>query len=80
MLSYGALSQDLNHPIDVAQLFEEKVLSDININSGQSNTERRVVLLKATRSAVHINHNNLVVFADVLKRFIENILLKCHLQ
>ena len=72
---YEALSQDFHHPIDVAQiLFQEEVLSDMtNINSGQSDSERRTVFLKAIRSAVHINHHNLALFSSILKRFTENV-------
>ena len=39
----------------------------------RSQSERRTVLLKAVRGAVHVNHHNLEVFASVLKRFTENV-------
>ena len=75
---YGTLSQYLHHPINVAQLLcEEKVISDTTLShvqdSGRSQSERRTVLLKALRSAVHINHHNLEVFASVLKHSSENV-------
>ena len=75
---YGTLSRHLRYPINVAQLLcEEKVISDITLShvqdSERSQSERKTVLLKSLRHAVHINHHNLEVFASVLKRFTENV-------
>ena len=75
---YGTLSQYLHHPINVAQLLcEEKVISDTTLSyvqdSGRSQSERKTILLKALRSAVHISHHNLEVFASVLKHSSENV-------
>ena len=74
---YGALSQYLLHPINIAQhLCELEILSDTTLayieDSGQLQSER-TVLLRAIRHAVHINHHNLEVFASVLKRITENV-------
>ena len=74
---YGTLSQYLHHPNNVAQLLcQEKVISDTTLSQVQDNqrsqSERKTVLLKALRSAVHIDHHNLEVFASVLKHSSEN--------
>ena len=75
---YGTLSQYLCHPIYVAQLLcVEKVISDTTLSqvedSGRSQSERRTVLLKSLRHAVHVNHHNLKVFAAVLNHSSENV-------
>ena len=74
---YGALSQSLHHPTNVAQLLcEEKIISNAMLShvkdSGRSQSEIKGVLLKAVRNAVHINHCSLEVFARILKSSSEN--------
>ena len=72
---YGFLSQSLYYPSYMTQILcGEKVISDETLkaveDTEQSESERRTVLLKAVRHAVHNNYHNLEVFASVLR--IEN--------
>ena len=72
---YGSLSRFLYNTFCVAQiLFREKVLSEETLKAieviERSESERRIVLLKAIRHAVRNNYHNLEVFASVLR--IEN--------
>ena len=75
---YGNLSLYLHHLISVAHsLWEEKVISDSTLSVikgvGRSQSEIKGVLFKAIRAAVHNNHHNLQVFANVLNGTTENI-------
>ena len=75
---YGALSQSLEDPISVARiLHEEEILSETVLESIKSTrlmvSERRTVLLRAVRGAVHSSSQNLKVFASVLLKFTDNV-------
>ena len=75
---YGNLSLCLHNLINVAQiLWEEKVISDSTLSVingvGRSESEIKGVLFKAIRGAVHSNHHNLQIFANVLNRTTENL-------
>ena len=74
---YGSLSQSLHYPSYVTQmLHQEEVLSEETLKTikviERSESERRTVLLKAIRVAVHNNYHNLEVFASVLRNTNEN--------
>ena len=69
---YGSLSQSLYYTSYVAQMLcGEKVISEETLKAVEvierSESERRTVLLKAVRHAVHNNYHNLEVFANVLR-------------
>ena len=75
---YGNLSLCLHNLNSVAQiLWEEKVISDSTLSIingvGRSQSEIKGVLFKAIRGAVHSNHHNLLVFANVLNSTTENM-------
>ena len=74
---YGQLSQSLQDSISVARiLHEEEIISETlleHIESAQSATERRVLLLSAICCAIHISHHNIKVFASVLLKFTDNV-------
>ena len=68
---YGTLSQSLQYPISIGQqLYEERVITwtDFSIakNKQYSLSEKKALLLRAVRQAVHTNYYNLEVFASVL--------------
>lgn len=58
-------------------LWEDKVISDSTLSIikgvGRSQSEIKGVLFKAIRGAVHNDHHNLQVFANVLNRTTENM-------
>ena len=67
---YGALSQSLQYPVRVAQILcGEGVISDTVLTMY---SHPLITLLNAVRSVVHINYQNLKVFAIVLQRFTDN--------
>ena len=75
---YETLSQYLPHLINIAQLLcKEKVITDetlsLVLNNGRSELDKRTVLLRAIRHAIHMSNDNLAVFASVLNRFTENV-------
>ena len=75
---YGALSQSLQDPITVTHmLHREEILSDTVLENIKSTrltvSERRTVLLRAVRGAVHSSSQNLKVFASVLLKFTDNV-------
>ena len=75
---YKTLSQYLPHLINVAQLLcEEKVITDETLSlvqdDGQSESDKRTVLLRAIRHAIRMSNDNLAKFASVLNRFTENV-------
>ena len=75
---YGNLSQSLHHTTSVAQLLcEEKVISDITLfnmkDIRRTKSERKTILLKSIRGAVHVSYYNLRTFASVLLKFNENV-------
>ena len=79
---YGTLSQSLQYPIRVAQLLcGERVISkttfSIMKSTAQSFFEDKpaILLLKAVRHAVHTDYHNLEVFASVLLKFTNNVVL-----
>ena len=74
---YGSLSHSLHSPSYVTQILHgEKVISEETLKAVEvikrSESERRTVLLKAIRHAVHNNYRNLEVFASVLRITSEN--------
>ena len=73
---YGALSQSLRCPIQIAQfLYSEKIISETEVVSVETCNQSVMVLLKAVRYAVHTKYQNLMVFASVLQRFTDNFKL-----
>ena len=77
---YAALCQSLHDPVGVGRLlhFEDsKIISEQTLtnleSTGQSESERRIVLLRAVRCAVHTKYNKLEVFAGVLLKFSINV-------
>ena len=77
---YATLSQSLHDPVGVGRLlhFEDSIIiSDQTLtnleSTGQSESERRIVLLRAVRYAVHTKYNKLEVFASVLLKFSINV-------
>ena len=77
---YAALCLSLHDPVGVGQLlhFEDsKIISEqtlTNLESTRlSESERRIVLLKAVRYAVRTKYNKLEVFAGILLKFSMNV-------
>ena len=77
---YASLSQSLDDPVSVGWLLcdhDERILSEETLknleSTGKSESESRIVLLRAIRGAVHTNYQNLKVFASLLLRFQENV-------
>ena len=55
-----------------SKIISEQTLTNLE-STGQSESERRIVLLRAVRCAVHTKYNKLEVFAGVLLKFSINV-------
>ena len=73
---HASLCQSLQYPFKVAQLLcGEDVIPETTVTNMETCSQSVTVLLKAIDNAVHTNYQNLRVFASVLQRFTDNILL-----
>ena len=77
---YASLSRSLHDPVAVGRFlhFEDSIMISeqtlTNLEStGQSESERRIVLLRAVRYAVRTKYNKLEVFVNVLLKFSINV-------
>ena len=69
---YGKLSQFLQDPIKVGKLLTPQVISQETMESIESSGQERTILLKAIRSAVHINKDNLELFVRAVEKVPQN--------
>ena len=77
---FSHLSQSLHDPISVARMLHgEEVLSKATLTSLESSrqtlSQRRASLLDAVLGAIRASYHNLEVFASVLLKFTDNVLL-----
>lgn len=72
---YGKLSQFLQDPIEVAKLLTPLVISQKTMENIESSGQKRMILLKAIRSAVRINKDNLELFVKALGKVPQNNIL-----
>ena len=77
---YGTISQSLQDPVEVARLlFEKQIIPKETLTAVESTklspVEKKAVLLKSIRAAVHINYQNLWIFGSILQKITGNFSL-----